>query len=120
MSLATLPKRVAESLLYSDRPSGLGKPFAGRHNRNEAGKRGRTDMQFRSRPEPARVVALALTAFVVVLAACGEDDPTVPTGIVVADFSLLDVNPNSPSLGDSISPRGSLGQISAWYFGHAT
>ena len=99
---------------------GLGKPVEGRHNRNEIGKRGNTDMQSRFRSEPARVVALALMAFVVVLAACGEDDPTVPIGIVVADFSLLDVNPNSSSLGDSISPRGSLGQISAWYFGHAT
>jgi hypothetical protein len=54
------------------------------------------------------------------LVACGEEDPTVPIGTVVADFSLLDVNPNSVSLGDSLSPRGSLGQISAWYFGHAT
>ena len=54
------------------------------------------------------------------LVACGEEDPTVPIGTVVADFSLLDVNPNSVSLGDSLSPRASLGQISAWYFGHAT
>ena len=38
----------------------------------------------------------------------------------VADFSLIDVNPNSATYNQPISPRDYLGQISAWYFGHAT
>lgn len=39
---------------------------------------------------------------------------------LVPDFSLLDTNPNSPTYNQSVSPRDFLGQISAWYFGHAT
>ena len=77
-------------------------------------------MHSRTRRNRSLVTASALAALMPFLAACGEEDPTVPIGTVVADFSLLDVNPNSVSLGDSVSPRGSLGQISAWYFGQAT
>lgn len=36
------------------------------------------------------------------------------------DFGLTDVNPNSPTSGKIVSPRDYLGQVSAWYFGHAT
>jgi len=36
------------------------------------------------------------------------------------DFSLTDVNPNSPTSGQAVSPRDYLEQVSAWYFGHAT
>lgn len=36
------------------------------------------------------------------------------------DFSLPDVNPQSPRSGESVSPRDYLGQVSAWYFGHST
>jgi hypothetical protein len=36
------------------------------------------------------------------------------------DFGLIDVNPNSVTSGKTISPRDYTGQISAWYFGHAT
>ena len=39
---------------------------------------------------------------------------------LVADFSLEDVNPTSATYEDFISPRDSLGGISAWYFGNAT
>ena len=38
----------------------------------------------------------------------------------VADFSLTDVNPNSSTYGQEVSPRDYLGEASAWYFGHAT
>lgn len=38
----------------------------------------------------------------------------------VLDFSLIDVNPASPRFNQDISPRDYLGEISAWYFGHAT
>jgi hypothetical protein len=69
------------------------------------------------------VVCLALLA-VVALGACGkhEKSPVQPDPIVgqVPDFSLIDVNPNSATHGVAISPRGQLGKISAWYFGHAT
>ena len=36
------------------------------------------------------------------------------------DFSLSDVNPNSQTRDQQVSPRQHLGRISAWYFGHAT
>lgn len=38
----------------------------------------------------------------------------------VADFALLDVNPTSSTYNQTISPRDYLGEVSAWYFGHAT
>lgn len=39
---------------------------------------------------------------------------------LVPDFELVDVNPNSETYNQTVSPRDFLGQISAWYFGHAT
>lgn len=38
----------------------------------------------------------------------------------VTDFSLLDVNPGSPSFEQEVSPRDVEGQVSLWFFGHAT
>jgi hypothetical protein len=36
------------------------------------------------------------------------------------DFALEDVNPNSSTYQSMVSPSQYLGQVSAWYFGHAT
>lgn len=41
-------------------------------------------------------------------------------GQQVADFELVDVNPNSTTHNQPVSPRDFLGSVSAWYFGHAT
>jgi hypothetical protein len=38
----------------------------------------------------------------------------------VPDFGLMDLNPTSPTYNQSVSPRDYLGEVSAWYFGHAT
>lgn len=38
----------------------------------------------------------------------------------VPDFSLTDVNPNSATYNQTVSPRQYLGKITAWYFGHST
>ena len=38
----------------------------------------------------------------------------------VVDFSLPDTNPSSPTVGQTISPRDYLQQISGWYFIKAT
>ncbi|MEZ4446416.1 MAG: hypothetical protein R3B72_45475 [Polyangiaceae bacterium] len=45
-----------------------------------------------------------------------------PLGLegAVPEFSLLDVNGTSPTTGQQVSPRDYLGQVSAWYFAHAT
>lgn len=66
-----------------------------------------------------------LLAFLLVGLGCGDDDtaspnqPATPEG-QVSDFELPDVNPNSATKGADVSPRDYLGQVSAWYFGHAT
>jgi hypothetical protein len=39
---------------------------------------------------------------------------------VAPDFQLVDVNATSPTYNETVSPRDFLGQVSAWYFGHAT
>lgn len=41
-------------------------------------------------------------------------------GEMVPDFALVDVNSTSPTHGKKVSPRDYVGQISGWYFGHAT
>ena len=41
---------------------------------------------------------------------------TEPGPNAVPDFSLADINPNSTTLGQNISPRDYLQQISGWYF----
>ena len=61
---------------------------------------------------------LALTLLV---GACGDDDePTNPPAGVVPDFVLTDVNPESATAAQAVSPRDYLQKVSAWYFGHAT
>lgn len=41
---------------------------------------------------------------------------TGPGANAVPDFLLADINPNSSTLGQNISPRDYLQQISGWYF----
>ncbi len=80
-----------------------------------------------SGPGLARAAALALTTAALILGAC-DDSPSRPSGSgnpdpprdTLPDFTLMDVNPNSPSYQDSVSPRDYLERVSAWYFGQAT
>jgi len=72
--------------------------------------------------EVRRALAADALQSALVLPAEGEA-PVVevaPEGEPVVDFSLLDVNPNSATFNQRVSPRQFLGQMSAWYFGHAT
>jgi hypothetical protein len=46
----------------------------------------------------------------------GEGEP----GVQVEEFALTDVNPNSVTFNQPVSPRDFLQQASAWYFGHST
>jgi len=62
---------------------------------------------------------------VLLLVACGA--PGGMTGAdagtfaePLADFSLRDVNPASPSADQNVSPRNFQGRVSAWYFGHSS
>ena len=69
----------------------------------------------------APLSALVLAIAVGVFAGCGDKsvDP-LPAQAVAPDFQLQDVNPNSLTAGQSVSPRAQLGKVSAWYFAHAT
>lgn len=68
---------------------------------------------------------LPLLTLVIALG-CGHDSPSSPDGGVslpsdaAPDFGLLDVNPNSATHDQLVSPRWYLHKVSAWYFGHAT
>jgi len=68
--------------------------------------------------------SLALVLLGTIAAGCGKDDPAplkpMATGTLAPDFTLTDVNPNSSSYNQPVSPRSQLGKVSAWYFGHAT
>ncbi|MFN0151687.1 MAG: hypothetical protein ACKVU1_13365 [bacterium] len=71
-----------------------------------------------------RLVA-ATTLLVFVLLGCGDDKPTEPRDSLdpagqVPDFAIVDVNPNSSTANQSVSPRNYVDKVSAWYFGHAT
>jgi len=57
-----------------------------------------------------------LTCTLLLAAACGGSGGTE----MVADFVLPDVNINSTTAGQNISPRNYLGFVSAYYFGAAT
>ena len=50
----------------------------------------------------------------------GSSESPESGGEALPDFSVTDVNPNSVRYREAVSPRDYLGQISAWYFGHAT
>lgn len=74
-----------------------------------------------------RLLASAIVIFLLGLSiGCGKDevvdppadplDPTQPA----PDFSILDVNPNSSTSSQPVSPRNYATNVSAWYFGHAT
>lgn len=65
------------------------------------------------------LAGLAL-AVIALLPACGHNPAKPQISSVAPDFSLADVNPNSPTTGQQVSPRQQLARISAWYFGHAT
>ena len=62
-----------------------------------------------------------LLAVAILSMGCPSTDiPIEPSGDALPDFSLPDVNSNSTRFNQPISPRDYLGEVSAWYFGHAT
>jgi hypothetical protein len=60
-----------------------------------------------------------LMCALLVTAACGGSSGT-PAPELAPDFLLQDVNPNSPTSGQNVSPRGYIGNASGYYFGAAT
>lgn len=55
-------------------------------------------------------------AGLVVLAGCSDRNPA-GSGWSATDFSLEDVNPNSPSYRQLVGPSNYEGNVSAYYFG---
>jgi hypothetical protein len=49
----------------------------------------------------------------------GGAAPCDPVG-QIADFELVDLNPNSPTAGEPVSPRDYLQRVSGWFFGYVT
>lgn len=66
-----------------------------------------------------RLALPLLMAPLLLLTACDSDKPPGPPD-VAPEFSLQDVNPNSATTGRTVTPRGYLARVSAWYFGHST
>jgi hypothetical protein len=68
--------------------------------------------------------ALICGAAAAVVIGCDDDAPSRPPDSlpdsVMADFTLTDLNPNSPTYNQDVSPRQLRGRVSAWYFGAAT
>lgn len=50
----------------------------------------------------------------------GDTENIGPGPNAVVDFSLPDTNPQSPTVGQTVSPRDYLQQVSGWYFIKAT
>ena len=72
---------------------------------------------------PGFSLVLALWIALLMMPGCGDDEDSPnqpPDGTVAADFTLLDVNANSGTFEQGVSPRQFEGKISAWYFGAAT
>ena len=76
-------------------------------------------------PHPARIplpfAAPAIAALLLAIGACSSDRPapTQPSTGVYA-FALVDVNPTSPTLGDTLSVSASLGKPVVLFVGAAT
>ena len=75
-----------------------------------------------SRRRMGRLSEFALVVCVAALNGCGHSQPLqpLPPLALAPDFSLQDVNPNSATSAQMVSPRTQLGKVSAWYFGHST
>lgn len=69
-----------------------------------------------------RLHGIVLAACLAALAGCGKEQPLQPLALqtLAPDFGLFDVNQNSATWSQVVSPRAQLGKVSAWYFGHAT
>lgn len=53
------------------------------------------------------------------VSACGNSQPS-PAPKLMPQFQLVDVNSASATYQQKLSPSYFKGQVSAWYFGHAT
>ena len=62
----------------------------------------------------SRLALMGIAALLVAGCSGGGDPSPVP------DFALQDVNPNSASYLETVSPRDHMQHATAWYFGTST
>ena len=67
-----------------------------------------------------RLVSLPLLLLATACGSGGSGTTLIVSPLAPPEVHVLDVNPNSPTSGELVSPRQKLGMVSAWYFGHAT
>jgi hypothetical protein len=65
-------------------------------------------------------LGILILSATLVAGGCKDDNNVSPLTGLAPDFALKDLNPNSATHDSTISPRDYLGNVSAWYFGHAT
>jgi hypothetical protein len=63
---------------------------------------------------------MRLLPLVLLLAAACGGGSSGSSSEPVPDFLLADVNPNSATAGQMVSPRNYIGNVSGYYFGAAT
>lgn len=63
-----------------------------------------------------------IAPWLILLGACSSGSSPAPQAEpqVMPDFLLADVNPTSQTYNNDVSPRDSLGLITAWYFTSGT
>jgi len=63
-----------------------------------------------------------LLAMSALLVGCTEEvvKPVAAIGDTLPDFTLEDQNSTSATFGQQVSTEAFRGQVTAWYFGHAT
>ncbi|MFI5402075.1 MAG: hypothetical protein ACHQ1G_03990, partial [Planctomycetota bacterium] len=76
-------------------------------------------LYFYGAPVVEMVMKHVLPLALLLAAACGGGGGS-STPVIAPDFLLVDVNPNSPTTGQNLSPRGYIGNASGYYFGAAT
>ncbi len=59
------------------------------------------------------------TALLTLLTGCADTQPDT-IGQVLSDHTLTDVNATSATFDTDVTVSSFQGQVSAWYFGHAT
>jgi len=69
---------------------------------------------------PCRKIYFVLLFFATGFYGCSSDNGEVagPSDVVVYDYSLIDINPNSDTYGVNISPDYFENQVTVHYFGY--
>lgn len=76
--------------------------------------------RFATRLATRACVGLVATTALLCAGGCDAGGDAADDGTTLVAFTLVDVNPTSPTLGQDISPAAHLGSVTGWYFAHAS